>query len=316
MPNSYAQATELSCPSCQHPFLAEIWLIIDVNERPDLLTRIHAGALNDLACPQCGHLASVGAPLLVFHPNQTPPLIFVPRQGTTDLQNQQQANQLLTIQKARLGNAWQNDWIKVSDILGRFTATADINAADASTANGVADMPDELGTILAKLSRPSTLPDMPNRIALCRRALALTRRANHPYRWAALQGELGNALAQNPMDDRATNLEQAIHHFQLSIEIYSLEAFPKQWATAQNNLANAYRNRIRGERADNIEQAIDCYQQSLKVYSRQSFPEQWATTQNNLALAYRIRLQGERAENVEQTIHKCQQALKVRTRQA
>ena len=48
MTHSVAQSTTLTCPACRRPFPAEVWLIVDTAERPDLLARIqkhtaHAG---------------------------------------------------------------------------------------------------------------------------------------------------------------------------------------------------------------------------------------------------------------------------------
>ncbi len=163
------------------------------------------------------------------------------------------------------------------------------------------------------LSRPS---EMPRQVELCERALGMVEREDNPVLWGALQVALANALQQNPLGNRAENLEKAIHHYQQALEVYTHQAYPQQWATAQNNLAAAYQNRIRGERAENLEQAIAHHQQALEVYTRQAYPEQWAATQNNLANAYSDRIRGERAENLEQAIVHYQQALEVRTRQA
>jgi tetratricopeptide (TPR) repeat protein len=166
---------------------------------------------------------------------------------------------------------------------------------------------------IVRLRRPS---EMPRQVELCERALGMIERENNPVLWAALQGELANALAQNPLGNRAENLEKAIHHFQQALEVYTRQAYPEQWATLQNNLGNAYLERIQGERAENLEQAIFHYQQALEVYTRQAYPEQWAATQNNLGNAYLERIRGERAENLEQAIFHYQQALDVYTRQA
>jgi tetratricopeptide (TPR) repeat protein len=133
---------------------------------------------------------------------------------------------------------------------------------------------------------------------------------------ASLQVWLGLAYAGRIRGDRAENLERAIHHFTLALEVYTRQADPERWAATQNNLANAYRNRIRGDRAENLERAIHHYTLALEVYTRQAFPADWAMTQNNLANAYSDRVRGERAENLERAIHHYTLALEVRTRQA
>lgn len=39
MPNSFSQTIELTCPRCGADFQAELWLIVDAAERPDLLEK-------------------------------------------------------------------------------------------------------------------------------------------------------------------------------------------------------------------------------------------------------------------------------------
>lgn len=65
---SYAELASLVCPICRTPFEAEIWTILDTRERPDLAEMLLSGALNVVTCPQCGHQADAGGPLLVHDP--------------------------------------------------------------------------------------------------------------------------------------------------------------------------------------------------------------------------------------------------------
>ncbi len=100
---------------------------------------------------------------------------------------------------------------------------------------------DELVRILTELRQPSrSALDMPRRVDLCRQALALLPRQQNPELWAALQNELANSLAQNPLGDRADNLEQAIHHYQLALEVRTREALPSDHRLTQRNLGNLY----------------------------------------------------------------------------
>ncbi|HAC65628.1 MAG TPA: hypothetical protein DCF68_19380 [Cyanothece sp. UBA12306] len=112
-------------------------------------------------------------------------------------------------------------------------------------------MSNELGAILQQITQLNTIPEMPQKVALCQQALGLVQRSENAELWAALQVELGNSLAQNPLGDRADNLEQAIAAYSAALEVRTREAMPVQWASTQNNLAAAYSDRIRGDRADN-----------------------------------------------------------------
>jgi hypothetical protein len=132
--------------------------------------------------------------------------------------------------------------------------------------------------------------DPHQRVELCLRALALVERAHDPASWAWLQVNLANNLILDPSGGRADNLERAIEHYGLALQVYTREAFPEHWARAQGSLGNLYSNRIRGERADNLEKAIACYGLVLEVYTREAFPELWATAQGNLGTDYRERI--------------------------
>jgi hypothetical protein len=95
LPNSYAQTIQLTCLNCMKKFEAEIWLIVDTNEHPDLLERIHLGNLHKVICLKCGHISQVDAPLLIFRPEAKPAILFSPSQQTGREQNQQQVGGLL-----------------------------------------------------------------------------------------------------------------------------------------------------------------------------------------------------------------------------
>ena len=329
MPTSFKQTQQLTCPRCAQPFEASIWLIVDAAERPDLLEKIQAGTLHQVVCPHCQFQEEVDAPLLLYNPplpsGEGPGVrvLFSPAQRTTAEQDQEQALALLERLRQSLGDAWQDDWLShglpavlrpllllaLREGLEAAQRKMQEEAAGSRVAAGLRALLEEI----VRLHRPS---EMPRKVELCERALGMAEREDNPALWGALQGELANALAQNPLGNRAENLEKAIHHYQQALEVRTRQAYPEQWARTQNNLAIAYSERIRGERAENLEQAIFHYQQALDVYTRQAYPEDWAMTQNNLGSAYAERIQGERAENLEQAIFHYQQALEVRTRQA
>ena len=114
--HSYAQTNDFQCPQCGRSFTAEIWLIVDAGERPDLIDRARAGELHAVACPACGPLGAVDAPLLIYFPDHNPatgqpPLIFSPAQQTTEAQDQQMATGLLRELAEQLGDIWQDDWV-------------------------------------------------------------------------------------------------------------------------------------------------------------------------------------------------------------
>src|SRR5688572_15992831 len=64
MPRSRSEQVELACPSCGRAFDAEVWLVVDGPERPDLASLLLEGTLNEAACPHCSAAGGVNHPLL------------------------------------------------------------------------------------------------------------------------------------------------------------------------------------------------------------------------------------------------------------
>ncbi len=113
------------------------------------------------------------------------------------------------------GNEKAADWLEnmagqIAQVLGRR-----------------AQGPGDLDEILEALRQPvRDVRQMGQRVALCRRALALVSRQGNEQLWAALQNELGNSLQQNPLGDRAENIEAAISTYEQSLQIFFPEALP------------------------------------------------------------------------------------------
>ncbi|MEW5721343.1 MAG: CpXC domain-containing protein, partial [Chloroflexota bacterium] len=67
MATSFSQRVDLQCPECSTRFSAEVWLIVDLLERPDLAAQCRDGKIRAVVCPQ-GHAGTLGTPLLVHDP--------------------------------------------------------------------------------------------------------------------------------------------------------------------------------------------------------------------------------------------------------
>lgn len=111
MNRSVAESVTLPCQQCGRPVAAEVWIIVDVAERPDLLAQLRAGTLHDIACPDCGHTATINAPLLVYRPEAEPPLLFSPASGSSSEQDEEQAMALLGMFREDMGDAWRDEWL-------------------------------------------------------------------------------------------------------------------------------------------------------------------------------------------------------------
>lgn len=132
--------------------------------------------------------------------------------------------------------------------------------------------------------------------------------------WGRSQMLLGNAYVMRLQGGRTENLEQAIYHYEKSLEALSHEAYPAQWARTHYNLAIAYRHRPDGDRTDDLDRAINHFQQALKVYTPEAYPMDWAHAQTGLGNVYCQPEVGQRVHSLEQAITCYQKALTVRTR--
>lgn len=89
----------------------EVWIIVDLDERPDLLARLRARALHTARCPHCGYEATVNAPLLFVRPAAEPALVFSPARGGTPAQDEEQAEALVGMLRENMGEAWRGEWL-------------------------------------------------------------------------------------------------------------------------------------------------------------------------------------------------------------
>ncbi|OQY83946.1 MAG: hypothetical protein B6D41_16320, partial [Chloroflexi bacterium UTCFX4] len=93
MPLSFSQTALLTCPQCNTPFDADIWLIVDAGERPDLVARCHDGSIHVVACPN-NHSGMLPAPLL-YHDRAKQQLFLAYPQNMSEEQVQEVGKQLV-----------------------------------------------------------------------------------------------------------------------------------------------------------------------------------------------------------------------------
>jgi hypothetical protein len=117
---------------------ADVWVIVDVVERPDLLAQLRAGALHDLPCPICGQTATVNAPLLIYRPGAEPALLFSPGRGGDPAQDEEQAAALAGMFREHLGDEWRDEWLARGLTGAAREALPLLLSDDAATAAGLA----------------------------------------------------------------------------------------------------------------------------------------------------------------------------------
>jgi tetratricopeptide (TPR) repeat protein len=203
--HSLSEPLDLTCGQCGRTLAFELWLIVDADERPDLLAR--AGALHTVSCSVCGPQGEVDAPLLLYLPDHNsatgqPPLIFSPAEQTSAEQDQQMAVGLLQELARRLGAAWQDDWLaQVASVRRELlpVALSDDPAAmrehltqsreDAELAPGAAVLTEIAATLAAEGVRLESPADL-------ERALA-----ERPALAARLEEAVRAAMAEEDDDD-------------------------------------------------------------------------------------------------------------------
>lgn len=108
---SLAEQAALPCQACGRPVEAEVWIIVDVDARPDLLARLRAGSLHDMTCPTCGHTATLNTPLLVYRLGAEPALLFSPAAGSDADTDEAHAVALAGLFREMMGELWRDEWL-------------------------------------------------------------------------------------------------------------------------------------------------------------------------------------------------------------
>lgn len=345
--HSVAIDFEDSCPICKHPLKVHAWLLIDADERPDLVRQIGRRRLNMVECKNCQRSGGVGFPLLVYQGDRgLLPVLFSPIRHLASEEVQVQLNRLLS----RIQQSQETGWIEEKILCGIMIVDreqlpealgVDLQAileefASAGTAS-VWDRVVIQGNKALEILDPVEDKEMRARVQFGVGRALLGVRSERPAEtiedaihlleaategfvtlkpssevWAGAELELGIAYSQRIKEERAGNLEKAIYHLEKALTVFTPGADLAMWATAQHNLATAYKNRQEGKRKENLDQAAGHYQQALEAFHSLKDSEGWADAQNNLA-----NLLCDRGDQfIEEAIEGYRQALTVRTREA
>lgn len=317
MTRSFSQTHELECSRCQTRYAADVWLIVDGAERPDLWARCLDASIHVTRCPN-GHTVTIDAPLLV-HDADTNRLVYSPTKTTPSERALDVGRQLVDRLYAALSPEALDEYPTRVDLTPYRFLPLELRRepvpASLHKDTGMAGSDNLQGVLeeIVGLVRPA---DMPRRIQLCKDALKVIRPGDEAEHWAWLWLTLGNSLTDSLLGNRAENLKRAVQAYESALRVYTRETFPQQWAAIQNGLGNAYVDLVGPDRAQNLERARGAYLEALHVYTRKSLPAEWAMVQNNLGNVYADRIRGDRAQNLERAIQAYAAALEVRTREA
>lgn len=111
MANSCRAPAESPCLACRGRISYDAWLLIDIDERPDLVALVAAGMLNRVRCPHCGTELVFDLPVLLFLPGEVSPFLFSPAPSNTEEQNRRDAAFSEALARNHLKALWQDSWL-------------------------------------------------------------------------------------------------------------------------------------------------------------------------------------------------------------
>lgn len=174
-------------------------------------------------------------------------------------------------------------------------------ASPAGVAQLIADRPELLpecqqavaaaefvAALAAEMQTPEAMTSSTRRIELARAALRLVDRRLDPFMWAAVRGELANALATS---NTAEAIDETIALLRSIQGFYADAGATELLSSTFNNLGNALASRAGDTNNNDLAEALDCFEQALALRPRTSSPLAWAQTQLCMARA-RVRRQG------------------------
>lgn len=82
--------TQINCPNCQTPFMAEVFQLVDVGRQPELKQLVLSGQLNLAICPRCGAGGQISTPLVYHDPDHELFMTFVPPEMHLDQMQREQ----------------------------------------------------------------------------------------------------------------------------------------------------------------------------------------------------------------------------------
>jgi len=70
--------TQVNCPNCRQPILAEVNQLFDVNVDPSAKARLLSGAITPIQCPICGYQGNLATPIIYHDSDKELLLTFIP----------------------------------------------------------------------------------------------------------------------------------------------------------------------------------------------------------------------------------------------
>lgn len=295
---SWAERIDFKCPECQTLLSLQAWVLIDVQERPDLVRSIGSGRLNVVTCPKCTKNTTMDVPILLFSENANPAMLFSPSRQTPPDRESGQLRQLLSDLQTRSETMWITEFLP--------GGIGGVKRERLAAVMGV-DLKSILDELLELTRRQSH--DWERIVHLSDRGLQILDPEEDAPMWSLIRDfwagahvELAARYIEQVSGERADNLERTIYHCRQALKVFTRKAKPDLWAVAQHNLAIAYLNRVAGDHEKNLQRAAIHHRRALEVYTFDSHPKDWALEQEGLANVYCEIFNKDRPKNLEEAI--------------
>lgn len=82
--------TQITCPQCGAPVVADVYQVIDAARQPQLKQALMTGQLNVAQCQSCGWAGTVGTPMVYHDPAHELLMVFVPMEMNMGVQEREQ----------------------------------------------------------------------------------------------------------------------------------------------------------------------------------------------------------------------------------
>jgi len=83
--------TQINCPQCKQPFLAEVQQLFDVGVEPQAKQLLLSGAFNRVSCPHCGYQGALATPIVYHDPAKELLLTYTPPELNLPMTEQERA---------------------------------------------------------------------------------------------------------------------------------------------------------------------------------------------------------------------------------
>ena len=325
---SLAQTTPVQCANCTRRFDAELYVIVESAERPDLIQRIRDDILHCSQCPHCGTVLEFGLPLLIHRPNQSVPVMYSPPPGMSESMRREAWGMLMDALRDRLGPRWDDRLARGvyfadrSDLHDLIDCNPDLlpggrdpalrHAMDAfmgaetweETQAVVEQQPVLLGPeadiVLRHGTERSRAANDPDLEATGTEHLQLLRRCRTdgvgPAFAEKLDGsgrtlKLNLASIYNELARLGPDqLERRGALARIALQRLRREDDEETWADLEQMVGEALMATAHRGETGRVEEAAQHFERALEFYSRERDPARWATLKRQLADALELTL--------------------------